>query len=94
MGVSGASGAGLRAVRRVLLAWSAAGMLAACAPADPGPPASADAPKPSVPPLDPAIELFEDRAADTGLDFVHFNGMSGSFYQPEMMGPGAGSARL
>ena len=43
-----------------------------------------------VAPLDPAIELFVDRAAETGLDFSHFNGMSGSFYQPEMMGPGVG----
>ena len=45
---------------------------------------------PPVAPLDPSIELFVDRAAETGLDFVHFNGMSGGFYQPEMMGPGAG----
>ncbi|MXW34932.1 MAG: VCBS repeat-containing protein, partial [Chloroflexi bacterium] len=87
---SGAPGAGLRAVRRALLAWSAAAMMAACAPADPGSPASTDAAAPPVAPLDPAVELFEDRAAETGLDFVHFNGMSGSFYQPEMMGPGAG----
>jgi hypothetical protein len=34
------------------------------------------------------IEWFTDRAHDTGLDFVHFNGMSGKFYQPEIMGPG------
>ena len=45
---------------------------------------------PSVEPLDPGVELFVDRAAETGLDFVHFNGMSGHFYQPEMMGPGVG----
>ena len=36
------------------------------------------------------IEWFVDRAAETGLDFVHFNGMTGRFYQPEMAGPGAG----
>lgn len=35
-----------------------------------------------------AIEWFVDRAAETGLDFIHFNGMSGEFYQPEIMGPG------
>ena len=29
-----------------------------------------------------------DAAAQTGLDFVHFNGMSGELYFPEMMGPG------
>jgi enediyne biosynthesis protein E4 len=31
---------------------------------------------------------FVDRAAEAGIDFVHFNGMSGRFYQPEIMGPG------
>jgi enediyne biosynthesis protein E4 len=31
---------------------------------------------------------FVDRAADAGLGFVHFNGMSGKFYQPEIMAPG------
>ena len=34
-------------------------------------------------------EMFVDRAAETGLDFVHFNGMSGEFYYPEMTGGGA-----
>ena len=33
-------------------------------------------------------EWFTDRARETGLDFVHFNGMSGKFYQPEIMAPG------
>ena len=35
-------------------------------------------------------EWFVERARDTGLDFVHFNGMSGEFYIPENMAPGAG----
>ena len=35
-------------------------------------------------------EWFTDRAADTGLNFVHFNGMSGEFYYPEIMAPGVG----
>lgn len=30
---------------------------------------------------------FLDVTADSGLDFVHFNGMSGEMYFPEMMGP-------
>jgi hypothetical protein len=30
-----------------------------------------------------------DPGPDTGLDFVHVNGMSGRFYLPEIMGPGA-----
>jgi enediyne biosynthesis protein E4 len=34
-------------------------------------------------------DWFTDAAAQTGLDFVHFNGMSGRFYQTEIMAPGA-----
>ncbi len=37
---------------------------------------------------DAAPELFVDAAAASGLDFVHFNGMSGELYFTEMMGPG------
>jgi len=33
-------------------------------------------------------EWFTDRAQDSGIDFVHFNGMTGRFYQPEIMAPG------
>ena len=33
---------------------------------------------------------FTDVAEDAGLDFVHFNGMSGEFYFPEIMPPGVG----
>jgi hypothetical protein len=36
------------------------------------------------------LEWFVDQAQATGLDFVHFNGMSGGFYQPEIMAPGVG----
>jgi hypothetical protein len=36
------------------------------------------------------LEWFVDAAQSTGLDFVHFNGMSGGFYQPEIMAPGVG----
>ncbi len=32
---------------------------------------------------------FVDRAEESGLDFVHFNGMSGKWYYPEHMAPGA-----
>ena len=35
-------------------------------------------------------EWFEDRAHEVGIDFVHFNGMSGEFYFPESMAPGVG----
>ncbi len=33
-------------------------------------------------------EWFVERAKETGLDFVHFNGMSGERYYPEIMAPG------
>lgn len=33
--------------------------------------------------------FFTDSAAEWGLDFVHFNGMSGEYYFPEMTGQGA-----
>src|SRR5262245_46350110 len=35
-----------------------------------------------------AGEWFVDRAAAAGLDFTHFNGMSGAQYYAEHMGPG------
>lgn len=35
-------------------------------------------------------DWFIDRAEDAGLQFVHFNGMSGEFYFPEMIPPGVG----
>jgi hypothetical protein len=49
--------------------------------------------KPSAetsPATSPDREWFVDRAETTGLDFVHFNGMSGQLYYPEIMGPGVG----
>ena len=33
-------------------------------------------------------EWFTDRARESGLDFVHFNGMTGSFRLPEVIPPG------
>ena len=33
-------------------------------------------------------EWFTERAQAAGLDFVHFNGMSGELYDPETIGPG------
>ena len=48
----------------------------------------ADNPTPSPGLTGGELEWFVDRAQATGLDFVHFNGMTGSFYQPEIMGPG------
>ncbi len=56
-------------------------------PAEDGP-AQAPGPTASTPAAgtdDPFIDVTEQ----TGLDFVHFNGMTGRFYYSEMMGPGA-----
>src|SRR6058998_3926593 len=35
-----------------------------------------------------AEDWFTERAEASGLDFVHFNGMSGEFFYPEIMAPG------
>ena len=34
------------------------------------------------------VDWFTERAHEVGLDFTHFNGMSGEFYYPEIMPPG------
>ena len=36
----------------------------------------------------PHRDWFVDRAAETGLDFVHVNGMSGKLYVSEILAPG------
>ena len=45
--------------------------------------------RPSALGSDDDVEWFVDRAASSGLDVIHFNGMSGEYYQPEITGPGA-----
>src|SRR5438876_11760477 len=35
-----------------------------------------------------SLEWFTDRARESGLDFVHFNGMTGGFDFPEVIPPG------
>ena len=50
---------------------------------------------PSRPAEPPAVaelpgEWFVERARETGLSFVHFNGMSGDLFFPEIMAPGVG----
>jgi len=45
--------------------------------------------KAAPPPAAPLpSEWFADRAKESGLEFTHFNGMSGEFYYPEIMPPG------
>ena len=72
-----------------------------CAPQDSGTSHDVDADKNGLEPvslqvLDPpsdgtpttARPWFSDGTADSGLDFVYFNGMSGRFYFPEILGGG------
>ncbi len=71
--------------------WLAlAGWLAACGAETTARPDAAGTSAPAVLPIEHDGDWFVDRAAESGLDIVHSNGMTGSFYQPEMMGPGVG----
>ncbi len=66
----------------------AAGLLAAgCRGAEP---AASRAPATAERSTAAGADWFVDRAGESGLDFVHFNGMSGEQYYPEIMGPGVG----
>ena len=47
------------------------------------------APSTSTPAV-PDEPWFSESAAASGIDFVHFNGMSGEYYYPEIMAPGVG----
>ena len=73
--------------RRLVTCLLVAAWLPACGP---GPASSPAADGEPIAAEESDREWFVDRAAETGLDFVHFNGMTGKFYQPEMAGPGAG----
>ncbi len=58
------------------LAAALALLAAGCGGPGPTPPAAGGGP------------IFVDRAAELGLDFVHFNGMSGEYYMVEVLGAG------
>jgi hypothetical protein len=66
--------------------------LAACrdAPVDSRTPAADTTHHAEAPVASAANDWFVDRASDAGKDFAYFNGMSGHFYFPEMLGGGAG----
>jgi hypothetical protein len=67
-----------------------AAAILACAGCSAGSPAKAPAADASgAAPAAPGEGWFVDRAAETGLDFVHVSGMSGRFYYAEIIGPGA-----
>jgi hypothetical protein len=80
----------LQLLSSALFSWVAialAGALVGCADAPP----KATETQPASPAAGTAgaDDLFVDRAAEAGLDFMHFNGMSGELYFPEMTGSGA-----
>ena len=72
----------LRMPIRLILAAVASACVAACGGSAPSAPPSSQ----------PANDepWFVERAEAAGIDFVHFNGMSGEFYYPEIMAPGVG----
>ena len=72
--------------------WLPALVLAACTsgPGGSGAPAGGTGSGPASAAEPGPEDWFVERAAATGLDFVHFNGMSGEFYAPEMMPAGVG----
>jgi len=49
---------------------------------------TAQPPSPAARAEAPVQDWLVDRAREAGLDFVHFNGMTGEFYYPEIMPPG------
>jgi len=65
---------------RSMLVVLAAVWTASCTPA----------PSSSTAPTTPDEPFFSECAAASGIDFVHFNGMSGEYYYPEIMAPGVG----
>ena len=72
----------LRATSAVLLTAT----LCACGGSSSSPSRSETSDAGATPPGD----WFVDRAKESGLDFVHFNGMSGELFYPEIMAPGVG----
>lgn len=55
----------------------------------PPPPTVMDTTEATIASSEPPVVAFTDATEGSGLDFVHFNGMTGNFYIPETMGPGA-----
>jgi enediyne biosynthesis protein E4 len=67
---------------RLVLVVAAGVWLAACGGSAPSIPQTSQQPANE--------DWFVERASATGIDFVHFNGMSGEYYYPEIMAPGVG----
>ncbi len=77
-----------QALGRLLALWALAGA-AGCSGPETATPAQRVSAGESAPP-EPGI--FEDRARESGLDFVQFNGMSGELYMAEVTGSGGALA--
>ena len=71
---------------RLLASVTVVGLLIACSAGDK--PTKAPATNVQQPTSAAEPEWFTDVAADVGLDFVHYNGASGHYYYPEILGPG------
>ncbi len=78
--MTGSSSSAFRGPRRVPIALAGALAVLLAPGSRANPPAKVGSPTP----------IFVDRAAEWGLDFVHFNGMTGKYYFPEMTGQGVG----
>ena len=76
-----------RQMRIVWVAVGLAGLSGSCGFDD----TSGDSPRAASGPTASATSrpVFDERATALGLDFVHFNGMSGEYYFCEIVGPGA-----
>jgi hypothetical protein len=70
-------------VIRTLFVLALATVLSACGGSSSEPPTAST-------PQEPAGDWITEEAAASGIDFVHFNGMSGERYYPEIMAPGLG----
>jgi enediyne biosynthesis protein E4 len=69
-------------VTRAFLVLAVAALISACG-GSPAPPSGAATAK-------PAGDWITEGAQAAGIDFVHFNGMSGERFYPEIMAPGVG----
>jgi hypothetical protein len=78
-----------RSLKARLIAAPLAVALAGCSTNNGGPPQSALTGAERTPVTAGQAEWFVDRAEAAGLDFVHVNGATGRFYQPEISGSGA-----
>ncbi|MEQ1912518.1 MAG: VCBS repeat-containing protein, partial [Vicinamibacterales bacterium] len=76
----------------LVLALAVVVMLAGCGGASAPPPSGAaqSSSQPDRAEEPHANDWFVDHASSAGIDFVYFNGMSGQFYFPEMLGGGLG----